>query len=57
MLFLSMQLKKEVRELTLQRDLAQSRISDMLQVHNDGVSTIEMVSTFALKVVTDMPFF
>ncbi|TKY70458.1 Kinesin protein NACK1 [Spatholobus suberectus] len=37
-------LKKEVKELTLQRDLAHSRISDMLQVHGDGVSTIEVES-------------
>ena len=55
-----MQLKKEVRELTLQRDLAQSRISDMLRVHGEDVATIELVSIFArlkaLKVVTDMPF-
>ena len=37
-------LKKEVRELTLQRDLAQSRISDMLRVHGEDVATIELQS-------------
>ncbi|RDX93395.1 Kinesin-like protein KIN-7G, partial [Mucuna pruriens] len=37
-------LKKEVKELTLQRDLAHSRINDMLQVHEDNVSTIEVES-------------
>ncbi|KAK7406788.1 hypothetical protein VNO78_08421 [Psophocarpus tetragonolobus] len=36
-------LKKEVKELTLQRDLAHARISDMLQVHGDDVSTIDML--------------
>ncbi|KAL2348588.1 hypothetical protein Fmac_002588 [Flemingia macrophylla] len=37
-------LKKEVKELTLQRDLAHSRVSDMLQVHGDGASTTQMES-------------
>jgi len=58
-----MQLKKEVKELTLQRDLAHSRISDMMRVHGEDVSAIDMlqvVSIFALpkalKVETHMPF-
>ncbi|KHN36049.1 Kinesin-related protein 4 [Glycine soja] len=37
-------LKKEVRELTLQRDLAHSRISGMLQVHGEDVATKELES-------------
>lgn len=37
-------LKKEVKDLTLQRDLAHSRISDMLQGHGGNVSAIELES-------------
>jgi len=59
-----MQLKKEVKELTLQRDLAESRINEMMRVHDgDVVSTIDMlqvVSIYALpkavKVATHIPF-
>ncbi|KAL9328245.1 hypothetical protein ACSQ67_003248 [Phaseolus vulgaris] len=36
-------LKKEVKELTLQRDLAHSRISDMMRVHGEDVSAIDML--------------
>lgn len=35
-----MQLKKEVRELTLQRDLAQTQIKDMIQVGGDNTSSL-----------------
>ena len=47
--YLYMQLKKEVKELTLQRDLAQSQIKDMLlQGVGDDESSIEVVSILAL---------
>ncbi|KAK8472092.1 hypothetical protein PHAVU_002G111200 [Phaseolus vulgaris] len=36
-------LKKEVKELTLQRDLAHSRISDIMRVHGEDVSAIDML--------------
>lgn len=39
-----MQLKKELAEVTLQRDVAQSQIKDMLQAAEDDVSSIEFVS-------------
>ncbi|XP_028774586.1 kinesin-like protein KIN-7J isoform X2 [Neltuma alba] len=37
-------LKKEVAELTIQRDLAQSQIKDMLQAAEDDLSSIELES-------------
>ncbi|XP_027361650.1 kinesin-like protein KIN-7H isoform X2 [Abrus precatorius] len=37
-------LKKEVKELALQRDLAQSQIKDMMKVAEDDVSSIEVES-------------
>ncbi|XP_014520943.1 kinesin-like protein KIN-7E [Vigna radiata var. radiata] len=41
-------LKKEVKELTLQRDLAQSRINEMIRVHGDDVSSIDMLQVESL---------
>ncbi|CAJ1930357.1 unnamed protein product [Sphenostylis stenocarpa] len=41
-------LKKEVKELTVQRDLAHSRIADLLRVHGDDVSTIDMLQVESL---------
>lgn len=38
-------LKKEVAELTMQRNLAQSQIKDMLQAAGDDVSSIELESS------------
>ncbi|XP_057449297.1 kinesin-like protein KIN-7G [Lotus japonicus] len=37
-------LKNEVKEVTLQRDLAQSQIKDMLQVAGDNMSSIELAN-------------
>lgn len=39
-----MQLKKEVAELTMQRDIAQSQIKDMLHVPGDDMSSTDLVS-------------
>ena len=57
---LYLQLKKEVSDLTLQRDLAQSQIKDMLQVVGDDLSSTELVSVFdylkTFKVVHGIQF-
>lgn len=53
MLLLSMQLKKEVKELTLQRDLAQSRINEMIRVHGDDVSSIDMLQVVSIHALPE----
>ncbi|KAL2333776.1 hypothetical protein Fmac_014989 [Flemingia macrophylla] len=39
-----LELKKEIMDLTMQRDLAQSQIKDMIQVVGDDMSSIELES-------------
>lgn len=59
---LCLQLKKEVMDVSMQRDLAQSQIKDMLQVLGDDGSSTELVSVLYLpilkhlKVVIGIPF-
>ena len=45
---LCLQLKKEVMDVSMQRDLAQSQIKDMLQVVGDDASSTELVSVLYL---------
>lgn len=56
---LCLQLKNEVMDLTMQRDLAQSQIKDMLQVVGDDMSSTDFVSSLtysrSLIVVIGIP--
>jgi len=45
---LFLQLKREVMDLRMQRDLAQSQIKDMLQVVGDDTSSSELVCVLYL---------
>lgn len=44
--YLCLQLKKEIMDLAMQRDLAHSQIKDMLQVVGDDMSSCDLVSVF-----------
>lgn len=46
---LYLQLKKEVAELTRQRDIAQSLVKKVLQVDGDDMSSTEFVRIFSLR--------
>jgi hypothetical protein len=50
----SLQMEKEIKELKLQRDLAQSRLQDLLQVVGDNhVSNHPVVHEFHCFLVVD----
>lgn len=49
--YLCLQLKKEIMDLAMQRDLAHSQITDMLKVVGDDMSTSDMVSLFVYSSV------
>jgi hypothetical protein len=54
--YLCLQLKKEIMDLALQRDLAHSQIKDMLQVVGDDMSSSDLVSIFAYSKALKLAF-